>query len=120
MTCELEGGALDMAVAIAHGMTVREDGDDANYLHPETLDAWPLGVSSYVRVSEYRPSASWEHGGHIIERDRMYLAHNGEKWEAGTVCEYGHEGPYCKHYGYGPTALIAAMRAFVASKTPNV
>lgn len=92
---ELEGALLDAAVAMAEG-----------------LDA------DLVRGG-YAPSRRWHDGGPIIERERItvlaqVVVHSGvalnrvdETWEA----ERG-DGSRMP----GQTPLIAAMRAYVASK----
>ena len=103
MTCTLEGVALDESVA-----TVLGEAPGAAY------------------------SKDWNSGGPIIARERITLvAHeefDGNKWSAevgefvGYIDEilpfypYGHGS----HRAVGPTALVAAMRALVSSKTPNV
>lgn len=108
----LQGAELDAAVARALGWEL-----DAG--------AWwikhrgPNGGSLCYMQEEhhlYKPSAYWWQGGPIIERERIELspAHNeiGEPdgWNATMP-------PYDPWPGtHGPTPLIAAMRAFVASK----
>lgn len=64
----------------------------------------------------YEPSKEWAQGGPIIESEMIELSHDRdwrEDGEFGRVWQGNHAG-----YGYmdGDTALIAAMRAFVASK----
>jgi len=60
----------------------------------------------------FAPSSSWAQGGPIIERERigfMPVLHDGE-----TCWMAAHPG-----FGsgfHGPTPLLAAMRAYVASK----
>lgn len=61
------------------------------------------------------PSTKWEHGGPIIEREKLILGYIGEIWE----CRYFDEGKF-RNCEYGPTPLIAAMRCFVASKLGDV
>jgi allantoicase len=66
----------------------------------------------------FAPSADWADGGPIIERERIELMNVQEggdphKWEAGFNYDHGFfTGPS----GSGPTPLVAAMRAYVASK----
>jgi hypothetical protein len=60
----------------------------------------------YYRA-EYDPSTNWEHGGPIIERERINLWNEGHDWEASL---------YGKHIVWGETPLVAAMRCYVASK----
>lgn len=65
----------------------------------------------------YSPSTDWSQGGPIIERERISTEYwvteltdrTGEPWQA-----YPHiDNPI---YTWGATSLIAAMRAYVASK----
>jgi hypothetical protein len=85
-TSELEGAALDWAVAQCEYFPVRHGVDD--------------------NCPEY--STDWSRGGPIIERERIRLdprglwcaAHDTHEWTEST----------------GPTPLIAAMRCYVASK----
>lgn len=51
-------------------------------------------------------STDWAYGGPIIEREIFNLSDDGAQWIA--------ESHNCM--GYGPTALIAAMRCYVASR----
>lgn len=91
-TNTLIGPALDWAVDKA--------------LHLETpYHKWGVDVPHY--------STNWLAGGEIIEREEIDLncshheGSSGEMWDA--ACEVG------KVFG-GPTPLVAAMRAYVASK----
>lgn len=108
-TSELTGAALDRAVAKALGYV-----EDGVYGIPE----WSNG-SLYLRYcgavlqEVYSPSNDWAQGGPIIERERIQLRID----EQGNNCAV----KWIKGIGYGPrvegpTPLIAAMRAFVASK----
>jgi hypothetical protein len=85
-TSELEGTALDWAVAKAIG------------------EYKPVAVPNY--------STSWAQGGPIIELERICLRDTGEDgdlmWEADDQRDA--VGKY-----RGPTPLIAAMRCYVAS-----
>jgi hypothetical protein len=67
---------------------------------------------------EFSPSTDWAHGGPIIERERITLEEHAGEWCAYVRMQWGPgampEGS--DGVGYGPTPLIAAMRAFVASK----
>ena len=53
------------------------------------------------------PSTEWEFGGPIIERERIELEWSGPDWLAQIKADNEY---------YGATPLVAAMRAFVASK----
>jgi len=96
---ELKGDELFDAVALAEGW--RQEGDrwlspsGAPYLFP-TLGCMMFAASTAL---------------HIIERERISVEfdepESGACWLA--RCIGGHEG-------FGPTPLIAAMRAYVASR----
>ena len=89
-TSELTGAALNWAVGKAEG-----------------LDDW-LAPVNYC--------GKWEHGGPIIERERIAVGFDGfddidSALPIWSACKYvdGFER-------YGPTPLVAAMRYYVASK----
>ena len=76
-----------------------------------THAALDWAVSAANEDSDIYPySTSWQEGGPIIEREgiRLHRSHTGAWW-AGS--EAAPQRPI-----EGPTALIAAMRCFVASK----
>jgi hypothetical protein len=95
-TSELQGAALDWAVAQCECVNVRFGFDD--------------------NCPEY--STDWAQGGPIIERERIatsFISWNPNNrqlaiWEAEHY-EYGKRSRI-----QGPTSLIAAMRCYVASK----
>jgi hypothetical protein len=103
-TSELTGAALDWAVARCAGFD------------PETLNT-KTGVVYSLRYGVYAPSTNWAQGGPIIERERLQVTteRNGT-W----ICSIPFAveiGGYRKYiFTHGPTALIAAMRCYVASK----
>jgi hypothetical protein len=107
---ELEGALLDAAVAKAEGDALPDFWRD-----PEDGTCW-------VRPGreEWTPSISWDQGGPIIERERIELQNHAcsEGWWAGI-----RQSPSQNKAGgvvaIGPTPLIAAMRAYVASKLGN-
>lgn len=104
-TAELEGAALDWAVAKA-----KKPQD----VHP----AWDLAEdekgAQWLRglVGTYSPSRIWAHGGPIIEERNIGFSYIGEEWLA-TLDETT-QG--CGHCESGPTHLVAAMRAIVAAE----
>lgn len=62
---------------------------------------------------DYRPSRNWNQGGQIIEREQILVNPVGiAGWWADCRAVNGDHSP--SHIG--PTPLIAAMRAYVASK----
>ena len=79
-TSKLTGAALDWAVNHAERLT---------------------GILAPVNYC-----GKWEHGGPIIEREKITTEWTGEDWMA-----------YIRHDDefFGPTPLIAAMRCYVAS-----
>ena len=104
LTKDLIGPALDWAVAKCEG---REWHDNA----------WKcLGERHYF------PSTDWSQGGPIIEREHVTCG--PQTYGPGTVilgawwAVIGYDPDYRQHIHeeYGPTPLIAAMRAYVASK----
>jgi hypothetical protein len=72
-------------------------------------------IMNFERVP-YRPSLDWLVGGPIIERELKALQEGGGDgiWRAPEAykCQFTKNG----YVGEGPTILIAAMRAYVASK----
>lgn len=125
-TCELEGAQLDWAVAKAcgyHMVRVPNDIDGNNggeVLAPPTVKngEWkfpPIGkVGANYFVQRY--SSDWGVGGPLIEREQLALIPViGGTWSAEYSVPTGGDD-YDVHSAFGPTLLIAAMRAFVASK----
>ena len=126
-TSELTGAHLDYWVAKSASIEVR-------YLDSKTKSAAPhfaQGADAAVKDSDgfwetFAPSVDWPQGGPIIERERINLLETAKwptpgvppqqwRWTAsleGDTSYYGFEGKRQE----GPTPLIAAMRAYVASK----
>lgn len=106
-TSELTGPALDWAVAKCEGELLRND----YYTHEsEGVFMLESGEVSWV----YSPSTKWNQGGPIIEREVVSLGKEEGAWRA--LC-WGVDGPNPELYSMnGPTPLIAAMRAYVASR----
>ena len=94
---ELEGGLLDAAVAKAEGLHP--------FNHERGGQCW-IGGSSTV----YEPSIEWAVGGPIIERERIDLIRLRNQSPMASVRAV---------IAYGPTPLIAAMRAYATSKFGN-
>lgn len=96
---ELDGALLDAAVARLEGYAA----------HLEPIEHWFSQMG--------RPSQEWKAGGPIIERERIDIIHVGGKiWGARIQSRDAYEGPDPSPRASGPTPLIAAMRAYVASK----
>jgi hypothetical protein len=92
----------------------------------------PPGINEYNegRWHYFAPSTDWSQGGPIIERegislrpirrpghelDGQCLAHI-DHGNTGTMVQWVKRESFSRHYWRGPTALIAAMRCYVASK----
>ena len=103
-TAELDGYLLDAAVAKAEGATVL----------PGRI-VWP-DDNELLLPRMFNPSSDWRDAGPIIEREQIELTppwdasvrHWARDWEAWTEVD-------CTG-AHGPTALIAAMRAYVQAE----
>ena len=99
-TSELQGAALDWAVAKCEGRTdvrVDEDGE-------------------LVGQDEFDYSTDWSQGGPIIEREVCTLIKRDGQWQAEV---FWPKPPNKNRFCYcvrGPTPLIASMRCYVASR----
>lgn len=104
---ELQGEALDAAVARAEGYT---RGTALHGGYPTWVNT---ATGDWIPQSEYKPSRAWSDGGPIIDRESIVFLPLSQvntdpphvHWRA---CCLG--GPRQD----GPTHLIAGMRAFVA------
>jgi hypothetical protein len=67
-------------------------------------------------AEQYSPSTNWQHGGPIIEREFMELTNDRDWREDGSFGRVWQANDAGSGYWDGDTPLIAAMRAFVASK----
>lgn len=126
-TSELEGVLLDAAVALALGaeyVIVNGEGCHALVSQQET-PGFALSGCQIDRLSAYRkfrPSTDWSDGGPIIERERIAAWKADGDWCAAVPGDSAYHGD-CDYIDVtrrdgssGPTPLIAAMRAYVASK----
>lgn len=98
-TSELTGALLDAAVAKAEGLPYQVSGGQ-KLGKTLVMALGPIGEPWF-------PSSLWGHGGPIIEREGVGLHKGHGAWIASL--------PYAENQ-YGDTPLIAAMRAYVASK----
>ena len=102
-TSELQGAALDYAVAKCEGITI-------------PIDALVRQLKGAPRG--YSPSTDWAQGGVILEREKItvgyerYGAQGGETWDA-VKKAFDDTVLWLE---YAPTPLIAAMRCYVASR----
>lgn len=99
---DLEGALLDYWVAQAEGVEV-------TWNHPGNRDAW-IGHYQDREYVLFNPSTDWAQGGPIIEREEISLLPG--PWSAQVFLEDGLRS----FEGNGLTPLIAAMRAYVASR----
>jgi hypothetical protein len=102
-TNELQGAALDWAVAKCEGIEVRQ---------VEGVLVDPLGL-------QFSPSIDWSYGGMVIEREGIAIDcircnGNIDGWQAANMV--ADDENWDANVQYGPTPLIAAMRCYVASK----
>lgn len=110
-TAELEGTLLDMAVAKAEGYSLE---DRQEFRRAPGGGGWLLW--------EFEPSSKWSQAGPIIgemrgnlrfysEPERTLSGEYRQGWHFSWEPPQGRDGS-----AWGPTALVAAMRAYVASK----
>jgi hypothetical protein len=117
---ELEGALLDYWVARAEGVPPSEVEIDRGaicrvYLPDEARrdhlgSVWDFIPGEWVY---YQPSVWWHNAGPIIERERVtVMSPKGGRFDWLAEIIQG------EHFAFqnGPTPLIAAMRAYVASK----
>ncbi|ASP07888.1 TPA: phage protein NinX family protein [Pseudomonas aeruginosa] len=123
-TCELEGAALDWAVAMAEGEEVIvHDIGQYRYDVRGGIHCCKYGCTFGPRsiteeVERYEPSDSWAQGGPLIEKHRFEFEWIGSDWHGEplrffTAC--GCDMP-ADATSAGPTHLIAACRAIVRAK----
>jgi hypothetical protein len=116
---ELEGAKLDYWVARALGY-------DSIWKVPDELCGSREGWDYVSETSDWNPSENWYQGGPIIEREHIGL-YQCEYWPspdspsrqsgwAAAIDGSPNYGTSFDHEFYGQTPLIAAMKAFVASK----
>lgn len=108
---ELSGDLLDAAVAKAEGETFRLHGGcqiPVVYVgHDEPSGEW----------GDYSPSTDWDIAGPIIQRERITIVAHDDEWECSIPDpDPDHESADWRFFVQGKTPLIAAMRAYVASK----
>lgn len=115
---DLEGPILDYWVAKAEGIAVQIF--PAGHLYAGVSRTDPEYWSNEGLDPYFSPSTDWRQGGTIIERAEIMVcpwAHYGhidqyDGWYANIFYDGGEEYTTDKC----PTPLIAAMRAYVASK----
>ena len=120
-TSELQGEALNWAVGVAQGMQWERDPYIGLYHRSPSGSRYVLKVLDYATMDDwsltpYAPTESWSVAGPIIEREEISIsrefASSRVEWAAWTPAPIRDDA---EAFGYGPTALIAAMRCYVAS-----
>ena len=96
-TSELQGAALDWAVAEAVGLSVTRELNGWHQVEEGSICLGWVGVN-------YRPSTNWSQGGPLIERHEVEI--EAGPWSACCGIKTMH----------GDTILEAACRAIVAAK----
>lgn len=110
-TSELQGTALDWAVAKCEGVHVSMARGGWFVFDS---DAWAEFRNDYNddKLQSFRPSTNWAQGGPIIEREMAKIERFSDAlWEATIFTRTAQD-----FVQDGPTPLIAAMRCYVASK----
>lgn len=128
-TSELIDNALDAAVGIALGMEINMISQDGIPCFSTYQCNFDCGPSINESGDIFEPSVRWDHGGPIIESERISLEFYGRYWGAMPKDENGFEiadlgqdkhrvmaSNWCPVMATGETPLIAAMRGFVALK----
>lgn len=108
-TAELSGAQLDYWVAMADGV---KDADIVD--HIAIMDDAPPSWCRLPNGQQFHPSTNWSQGGPIIEREKIDITARDYKF-----AKWGARQPFerkNRKFATGPTPLIAAMRAHVASK----
>lgn len=119
----LSGPALNWAVAMSDGRTIVSSlggGVEVNGRHEDGTECPIEWRMTYM----YSPSVDWSIAGPIIERESISLRHVPEygywlamvsKLNTGQTERWVPNAAYGPQCWRGETALIAAMRCFVAS-----
>jgi hypothetical protein len=106
--CELSGMALDYWTCRA--LLARFEGQQ---LTREVIEQVKREICTYP----FRPSTDWAAGGPIIESTPFGIFERVDGgWAAGIYQPQAGMRDLCTAYHTGETLLIAAMRAYVASK----
>lgn len=110
---ELTGATLDYWVACAEGLPHPRINDGYCWFELPACDDDPAGAVD----AAFTPSTDWSQGGPIIERELIAIAMGADQaaspgWSAHVgLIDYEEDFEQS-----GPTPLVAAMRAYVASK----
>jgi hypothetical protein len=114
-TSELTSVQLDAWVARAEGICLHEAPHTkscGNWGTDYTCAACGKDPHEGANVRTYHPSTDWAQGGPIIERENVHLEH----YEPHAEPKYWIARMRHPITGQGPSALVSAMRAYVASR----
>lgn len=105
-TAEMTGSDLNYWVGRALGLTSNtREGIKGVFI--AVFLAGETGLDIQTEEDEtFEPSTNWAHGGPIIEREKIRLTPEENGWGAWSG----------RASWFGPTPLMAAMRAFVGRK----
>jgi len=113
---ELEGALLDAAVAKAEGLSyVLEKHFIGGELQCKVNTDNMLATDKPWRWDDFGPSEYWDQGGPIIEREQGAVYPERRANELVVWVSRMGKGD-TRYQELGPTPLIAAMRAYVASR----
>lgn len=115
MVAELEGARLDFWVAKAAGYVVYKDRQGPGAVTWVADGDRSLGYIDFGGTGglKWKPSSDWAKGGPIIEREKISIHCDVQDYSEPESPWYAECGP---SWDIGPAPLIAAMRAYVASK----
>lgn len=109
---ELDGEVLDWAVAEAIDRDMDWELGDGLVRNGGAAPLIVTDVNGVIFELPFKPSSDWAQAGQIIEHDR--LSYREER--AGVFLGFKWNGVVHEQLSEGPTALVAAMRCFVASR----
>lgn len=115
MVRELDGALLDAAVAKAEGWH-RHEWESVDDFEWRGAAQPSCALGCLEAGPEYSPSTDWAYGGPIIERERIQATPTRFGWVASCGVRCNRSASVTVADSLGPTALIAAMRAYVASR----
>jgi hypothetical protein len=119
---ELTGPLLDYWVAKAEGlMPYREDSGHKRYWLVDTPEMSIMIIGQKPKTDRpewrYSPSVNWSQGGPIIQRENIPITWSMTLDENHRSAKHAVCGRWDNH---DASALVAAMRAYVASKFGDV
>lgn len=116
---ELEGELLDAAVAMANGYVLHFGSGQGRSIWAYDGDKF-VGYIAGNNVPAFKPSTDWALGGPIMDRERIAngpsVEGTGDPDELHYAMRIAGNGQRDGAYFFGPTRLVAGMRARVASK----